>query len=84
MEPTRSTCFFMPTRRHDSPRRASAGVQTHGTGCTYSAAITAELARGTPMEEAVARAKNFVTAAIREHFEWKNVHALNHSAARHE
>jgi hydroxymethylpyrimidine/phosphomethylpyrimidine kinase len=38
---------------------------THGTGCTYSAAITAELARGTPLESAVERAKAFITEAIR-------------------
>ena len=38
---------------------------THGTGCTYSAAITAELALGTPLEIAVARAKAFITEAIR-------------------
>jgi hydroxymethylpyrimidine/phosphomethylpyrimidine kinase len=38
---------------------------THGSGCTYSAAITAELARGTPLVEAVARAKVFITEAIR-------------------
>ena len=38
---------------------------THGSGCTYSAAITAELAKGTALADAVARAKQFVTAAIR-------------------
>jgi hydroxymethylpyrimidine/phosphomethylpyrimidine kinase len=38
---------------------------THGTGCTYSAAITAELAKGARLEEAVERAKRFVTEAIR-------------------
>jgi len=38
---------------------------THGSGCTYSAAITAELAKGTPLVEAVARAKAFITEAIR-------------------
>ena len=38
---------------------------THGSGCTYSAAITAELAKGTPLAEAVARAKAFITEAIR-------------------
>ena len=37
---------------------------THGSGCTYSAAITAELARGTPLVEAIRRAKDFVTRAI--------------------
>jgi len=38
---------------------------THGTGCTLSAAITAELARGTALDAAVRRAKNYVTQAIR-------------------
>jgi len=38
---------------------------THGTGCTYSAAITAELARGAMLELAVEHAKAFVTEAIR-------------------
>jgi hydroxymethylpyrimidine/phosphomethylpyrimidine kinase len=37
---------------------------THGTGCTYSAAITAGLARGAPLREAVAAAKKFITRAI--------------------
>jgi hydroxymethylpyrimidine/phosphomethylpyrimidine kinase len=37
---------------------------THGTGCTYSAAITAELAHGARMEDAVERAKAFITQAI--------------------
>jgi len=38
---------------------------THGTGCTYSAAITAGLARGKALEEAVGAAKQFIDAAIR-------------------
>ncbi len=38
---------------------------THGTGCTFSAAIAAFLARGLPVEEAVARSKHYVTEAIR-------------------
>lgn len=37
---------------------------THGTGCQLSAAITANLARGVPLPEAVARAKRFITVAI--------------------
>lgn len=37
---------------------------THGTGCTYSAAITAGLALGLELAQAVARAKTYVTAAI--------------------
>lgn len=38
---------------------------THGTGCTYSAAITACLALGLQIPDAVARAKRFITEAIR-------------------
>ncbi len=40
-------------------------VHTHGTGCTYSAAITACLALGLAMPESVAKAKAFITEAIR-------------------
>jgi len=40
-------------------------VHTHGTGCTYSAAIVAELAKGLPLRGAVAEAKAFLTKAIR-------------------
>ena len=38
---------------------------THGTGCAYSAAIVACLARGVAMVEAVGAAKKFVHEAIR-------------------
>ena len=38
---------------------------THGTGCTYSSAIASNLALGLPLPEAVARAKDYVTTAIR-------------------
>jgi hydroxymethylpyrimidine/phosphomethylpyrimidine kinase len=37
---------------------------THGTGCTYSAAIAAGLALGQPLAEAIARAKRYIAAAI--------------------
>ena len=40
-------------------------VHTHGTGCTYSAAITALLASGRPLGEAVRGAKAFISEAIR-------------------
>jgi hydroxymethylpyrimidine/phosphomethylpyrimidine kinase len=40
-------------------------VHTHGTGCTYSAAITAGLAKGDSLMEAVGKAKEFITRAIR-------------------
>ena len=55
------------------------GVKTHGTGCTYSAAIAAGWALGWPLEQAIERAKEYVSAAIRDHFAWNAIHALNHS-----
>jgi hydroxymethylpyrimidine/phosphomethylpyrimidine kinase len=59
-------------------------VATHGTGCTYSAAITAGLADGLSLQDAIARAKKFVTACIANHLRWKsnagkNIDALHHS-----
>jgi len=47
--------------RIDSPN-------THGTGCTFSAAIAAGLAQGLPLVEAVREAKGYVTKAIEEGF----------------
>ena len=59
------------------------GVATHGTGCAYSAAITASLASGLSLEDAICRAKKFVTQSIRGRFRWpsrgKTLDALNHS-----
>jgi hydroxymethylpyrimidine/phosphomethylpyrimidine kinase len=60
------------------------GVATHGTGCTYSAAITAGLAKGLSLEEAITQAKKFVTNSIARHFRWRShfggtVQALRHS-----
>jgi hydroxymethylpyrimidine/phosphomethylpyrimidine kinase len=46
-----------------APRIAT--PHTHGTGCQLSAAITAHLARGRSLQEAVRRGKEFITAAIR-------------------
>jgi hydroxymethylpyrimidine/phosphomethylpyrimidine kinase len=39
-------------------------AHTHGTGCTYSAAITAELAKGTGLIDAVRAAKRYISEAI--------------------
>jgi hydroxymethylpyrimidine/phosphomethylpyrimidine kinase len=65
-------------------------VHTHGTGCTFSAAIAAFLARGFSVEGAVASAKEYITSAIRhapgighghgpvEHFwQWKRFLQIN-------
>ena len=37
---------------------------THGTGCTLSSAIAANLAKGFPMEEAISRAKDYISGAL--------------------
>jgi len=39
-------------------------LHTHGTGCTYSAAIVALLARGQTLVNAVREAKEFISRAI--------------------
>jgi hydroxymethylpyrimidine/phosphomethylpyrimidine kinase len=59
------------------------GVATHGTGCTFSAAITAGLASGLSLEKAIGCAKKFVIASIAQHFRWtsssgKDLDALKH------
>ena len=41
---------------------------THGTGCTLSAAIASNLAGGMEMKKAVEKAKIFITGAIKNHF----------------
>ncbi|MCL5742448.1 MAG: bifunctional hydroxymethylpyrimidine kinase/phosphomethylpyrimidine kinase [Acidobacteria bacterium] len=50
---------------HEFPAPRIETRHTHGTGCTYSAAITAELARRVPLADAVAHAKTYITEAIR-------------------
>ncbi len=61
------------------------GVQTHGTGCTYSAAIATALGLGHDLRQAIAHAKAYVSDAISKHYAWTfsqhTVHALNHSVA---
>jgi hydroxymethylpyrimidine/phosphomethylpyrimidine kinase len=67
--PTGSERFVAPFRR---------GVDTHGTGCTYSAAIATGLAGGLTLAEAVGRAKDYVTAAIAGVLTWGKTQALDH------
>lgn len=62
-EPTDLLFDGHEARRVTRPRVATRN--THGTGCTYSAAITAGLARGLAPADAVSRAKFFIQEAIR-------------------
>ena len=50
------------------------GVSTHGTGCTYSAALAGYLAKGASLQEAVKLAKNYITNVI-----FKSVQLGSHS-----
>ena len=57
--------ILLQTGKHfvlESPRFDT--LHTHGTGCTFSACLTAELAKGAPLKSAVKTAKDFITAAI--------------------
>ena len=57
---------------------------THGTGCTSSAAITAGLALGASLEQAVRAAKEFITEAIRTAPGLGHGHGpVNHWASRY-
>ena len=54
-------------------------ANTHGTGCTFAAAIAAGLAKGLDVPAAVGEAKEYVTAAIRHNFPIGAGHGpLNH------
>jgi hydroxymethylpyrimidine/phosphomethylpyrimidine kinase len=59
------------------------GIATHGTGCTYSAAITAGLASGLLLEVAIRRAKKFMTESIARHFRWISKSGDTLDALRH-
>jgi hydroxymethylpyrimidine/phosphomethylpyrimidine kinase len=50
----------------------------HGTGCTFSAAITARLALGEPLPTAVANAKTYVTRVIEHQLEIGAGHGPGH------
>ncbi len=63
------------------------GVSTHGTGCTYSAAVAAGLGRGLALTDAVAEGKQFIARAIGCFLRWERsdggtTDALHHFAKR--
>jgi hydroxymethylpyrimidine/phosphomethylpyrimidine kinase len=62
--------------RFASPRIPS--VDPHGTGCTYSAAIAAGLARGLALPRAVALAKKFITRTLKQRLKIGAYELLNH------
>ena len=63
-------------RELTSPRYATAN--THGTGCTFSSAIAANLALGDPFFDAVAHAKTYISGAIRNALDIGRGHGPTH------
>ena len=64
-------------REFTSPRIEPAN--THGTGCTFGAAIAASLANGHPLEEATRLSKHYVEQAIRHGHQLGHGHGpVNH------
>jgi len=63
-------------RELSAPRLRTAN--THGTGCTFSAAIAAGLAKGEKLENAVVQAKRYITHAIRKGFAIGSGHSPVH------
>jgi pyridoxine kinase/hydroxymethylpyrimidine/phosphomethylpyrimidine kinase len=57
-------------------------VNTSGAGCSYSAGITALLAKGMNVEEAVAQAKTFITTAIANGFTYTKIVGPTYHAAQ--
>jgi len=60
--------FFDGRHLEELPAPRIATANTHGTGCTLSAAIAARLALGDPLLEAVRGAKAYLTEAIRRSY----------------
>jgi hydroxymethylpyrimidine/phosphomethylpyrimidine kinase len=58
-------------------------VSTHGTGCTYSAAIAAFLARGETLSKAVELSKSYITRAIATANAARRHSLLNHQGAKY-
>ncbi|TGL59171.1 bifunctional hydroxymethylpyrimidine kinase/phosphomethylpyrimidine kinase [Leptospira ognonensis] len=53
-------------------------ANTHGTGCTYSSAITSYLANGLSLQEAVGRAKDYIQNCIEDSIQTGKTTHLNH------
>ena len=57
-EEKKEKAVWFPAERIDNPN-------THGTGCTLSSAVAANLAKGFPVEESVKKAIAYISGAIR-------------------
>ena len=69
---------FPDGHTHEFGAKRIPNVDPHGTGCTYSAAIAAGLAKGLTVKEAVILGKIFITRALYRRFEIGGYQLLNH------
>ena len=77
---TANDIFYDGAAFHDFPAPRTRTKNTHGTGCTYSAALACGLARNKSVETAIAEAKEFITRAIRQAYSIGEGHnPVNHS-----
>ncbi|MFJ8099228.1 bifunctional hydroxymethylpyrimidine kinase/phosphomethylpyrimidine kinase [Lysinibacillus sp. NPDC096212] len=73
--------FFQDGRSFSMQSTRIATKNTHGTGCTFSAALTAFIGQGLPLEEAIEEAKKFIQLAITHNLSIGNGHGpTNHFA----
>ncbi len=80
---TSTDWVFTPEETFKLTAKRFESQHTHGTGCTFSACIAAELAKGNLIKEAVITAKNFITAAITQPLGIGHGHGpVNHWAYR--
>jgi hydroxymethylpyrimidine/phosphomethylpyrimidine kinase len=81
---TATDLLFAGNEMHEFSAPFVPDVSTHGTGCTYSAAIAAGLGKGLALRGAVAEAKRFVTDAVTHFLRWHHrgatTDALHHFA----
>ncbi len=73
--------FFQDGRSFSMQSTRISTKNTHGTGCTFSAALTAFLGSGLPIKEAIVEAKKFIQLAITYDLSLGNGHGpTNHFA----
>ena len=73
--------FFKNGRTFTLQSKRIKTKNTHGTGCTFSAALTAFIAQGMPLEQAIVEAKKFIHMAITHDLNIGNGHGpTNHFA----
>jgi len=63
--PDISDLFYDGHEFHDFRAERVAGGSTHGTGCSFAAAIVSHLARGQTLPDAIRMAQRYVAGAIR-------------------